>query len=788
MTALTPVAAEPVAANEGGFGFLRRPSEGWLTLAAAAAMVITQGWSFVDANWTPQQAGNDGFLLYVGSVGLAFGFAGAKLGWGRWRTHVIAAIFAGIFLPLIAGGLVLEYEGRGVGWDPVGLAQRMHRAFEFSRDVWIDLVVLRLPTTFQSAHYQLVFGALVWGAGLLAGYTIFGHRRPLDAVVVLGLVLLANMAMTENHQEVFLVAYSAASLLLLVRTHIFDEQVTWARRRIGEPAAVGRLYLNGGSAFVAAAVLGSIVLMLTASSAPLQGLWRDLPAQLRDLSNALAGLAPGGGNTRPIGGTSFSPTATSSGVWNPSDQIAFNAQLPPGEEERFKWRAGTYAVFNRFGWQWGPVTATQAPAGEPVLSGQADQVTGEGRRPITIDVVPDAFTDPTIVAPNSISSVSVPTVARTTGTQGYLVTIDSAVGRRPYTVEVLVPIIGDADGGLTEARLRSAGFNYPEEVRGLYLALPPDALGPEARDLLARIRAEVEQRGWDPANPYDLARTMEDYLSDDRNFTYATNIQTERDTVCSRLSMVECFAIINRGYCEYYASTMAVLLREAKVPARIAYGFLPGERDANNQERVGGWLAHWWVEVYFPGVGWVEFDPTGGPIGQQRPLPSGSLGPQTPRPSLNVPSRDPGAPIPTFGTGPNNDGGTNNLGIGPFIAIGLILLIGFGALAVATVRRTPSRPMDPDVAWGSLARLAARFGLGPRPSQTVYEYAGALGDEVPSARVELTTIARAKVEVAYGRRSLDSDSLKRIALAFHRLRLAIIGVVVRRVFRRGRGA
>jgi hypothetical protein len=94
--------------------------------------------------------------------------------------------------------------------------------------------------------------------------------------------------------------------------------------------------------------------------------------------------------------------------------------------------------------------------------------------------------------------------------------------------------------------------------------------------------------------------------------------------------------------------------------------------------------------------------------------------------------------------------------------------------------------MHPDKAWGSLASLATRFGLGPKPSQTVYEYAGALGDAVPGARVELTTIARAKVEVAYGQRDLGVDRLKRIAEAYQRLRFAILGVVVRRVIRRRR--
>ena len=57
---------------------------------------------------------------------------------------------------------------------------------------------------------------------------------------------------------------------------------------------------------------------------------------------------------------------------------------------------------------------------------------------------------------------------------------------------------------------------------------------------------------------------------------------------------------------------------------------------------------------------------------------------------------------------------------------------------------------------------------------------------MPAARVELTTIARAKVEVAYGKRDSGSDRLRRIAEAYQRLRFALLGVVLRRGFRRRR--
>jgi hypothetical protein len=386
----------------------------------------------------------------------------------------------------------------------------------------------------------------------------------------------------------------------------------------------------------------------------------------------------------------------------------------------------------------------------------------------------------TIVGPNSIRTVDQSTDAIAVGADGWFTSIESSEDTGSYTVSALVPQFGNGPNAINEARLRTAGSDYPDELVSIYAALPDRAMGPAATELLQDIRAGVlVPKGYDPDNAYDLARTIETYLRSDR-FQYDENVSELVRLQCpAAISTVECFAIIRKGYCEYYASTMAVLLRASDVPARIAYGFLPSERN-QGLEVVGGAAMHWWVEVYFPGIGWIEFDPTGG-VGQVTAIPSGSLSPATLRPSLG-PFTAP--PQRTPGPGEIPPPPVTNTDIGPFIAIGLILVVGVVALALAAIRRTPSKPMHPDQAWGSLARLAARFGLGPRPSQTVFEYAGALGDAVPTARVELTTIARAKVEVAYGHRDLGGDRLKRIAEAYHRLRLAILGVVLRRVLRR----
>ena len=70
---------------------------------------------------------------------------------------------------------------------------------------------------------------------------------------------------------------------------------------------------------------------------------------------------------------------------------------------------------------------------------------------------------------------------------------------------------------------------------------------------------------------------MVDYLQSSANFKYDPDV---RDLACERLSAVECFARYREGYCQHYATTMAILLREHGIPTRLAAGFLPGERDA----------------------------------------------------------------------------------------------------------------------------------------------------------------------------------------------------------------
>lgn len=65
------------------------------------------------------------------------------------------------------------------------------------------------------------------------------------------------------------------------------------------------------------------------------------------------------------------------------------------------------------------------------------------------------------------------------------------------------------------------------------------------------------------------------------------------------------------GYCDYYGSAMVVLARSAGLPARIVVGYASGEYDASTvQYFIRMMDARTWAEIYFPEIGWVEFEPT----------------------------------------------------------------------------------------------------------------------------------------------------------------------------------
>jgi transglutaminase-like putative cysteine protease len=754
------------------------PAEGWLTVALVGVLCATMAASIDDVAPILAREDYTDMLVPMAIAGMFAGLIGVKVGWGRWLTYLMGAVFAALIVPLVVGDIL---RGEGATLPPY------HETARSLVQAVIDLQVLKQQLTNEYGHFLLVLGLFVWATSMFAAYATFGARRPLNAIVIVGLALLVNMSLTARDQLMLLVIYSITSLFLLIRYHVLEEQAEWLRRRIGDPASISGVYLRGGTLFIVVAIGASLLLTNVASSDPLRGAWGGLSAGLVELSRSFQKYLPTGANSRTFG-ADFDPSGTRiSGRWQPDDSLEVTIQLAPDEKRVFYWRAVTYDEFALNGWRPSEGAAIAREPGAALLEGSPDAANLDVSRPLTFSVTPARYAGRLVLSPLTPTLVDQRATVGLVGEGSFLGNIERD-GSGPYTVTALIPIEGNEPGQLNQENLRAAGTSYPVEIKDLYLDVPENAMpaGGRAEELYAQLVSEAPSK-----NPFDFATYLVRRFQDsgpDKVFTYDQDVLDLMSGPCKDISSVECFAAHRQGYCQFYASTFAIFLREQGIPTRIVEGFLPGTRTARGEEPIRNGQSHQWVEVYFPGYGWVPFDPTGGGVPRLPALPSGPpvTGTARPLPSFAIPSgprRDDraepsgaGGLGSTVGTGP----------AGPLIATAILLAVIFGVLAFVAWQRGPRGGTTPDHAYRTVTRLASRFGFGPRPTQTVYEFSGGLGEVLPIAKPELEMVARAKVETSYGRGVLGEDRLRALRIAERRLKLNLLRLAFRRRERRRR--
>jgi protein-glutamine gamma-glutamyltransferase len=150
-------------------------------------------------------------------------------------------------------------------------------------------------------------------------------------------------------------------------------------------------------------------------------------------------------------------------------------------------------------------------------------------------------------------------------------------------------------------QLRMAGDSLPQFALA-YLQLP--RLDPRILPLATQVSSSA-------TNSYDKAVLLERYLKTHYGYTLKLPGSPVADPLANFLFERR------QGHCEYFASSMAVMLRTLGIPARVVNGFRSDEfNDVTGNYVVRAKDAHSWVEAYFPGYGWITFDPTpGGAIG-----------------------------------------------------------------------------------------------------------------------------------------------------------------------------
>ncbi len=234
-------------------------------------------------------------------------------------------------------------------------------------------------------------------------------------------------------------------------------------------------------------------------------------------------------------------------------------------------------------------------------------------------------------------------------------------------------------------------------------------------------------------NGYDAAVALQRFFRDpDQGFRYEEQTQNPFDNP----DALEAFLDNRVGFCEQYASAMAVMLRLVGLPARVAVGFTPGTLRTDSTYVVSTDDAHAWPEAWFDGAGWVRFEPT--PVDDDREIvptyteeEDAAVGPVSPTTGA---STDPGAQESAAPSGKDLDkalerGGDTPLadpsaGGGTRVSSSTVLL---GLLAVLAVtpallsllrRRLRWRRPGALSAWAQLHDDARDVGYRWRPSDT----------------------------------------------------------------------
>jgi transglutaminase-like putative cysteine protease len=754
------------------------PREGWLSVIALAVMLIAVGVAIDDAGWAGFSAGTrssqTGFLPAAALASVLLGAYLAKTTLSTRRINLIG-VFGGAVTLLF---FVSNSISRAATID--------ERLRDLNRSVSVffnDVFVLGTRST-EPSIFLLVIGAVVWGAGLFCAVAVFRRHRPLPAIALSGALLLINVLITVREQYLHLLVFAAAALILAVRLNLREQADGWRIRGTRNISEISASFMRGGAVLVGMAVIASSILAFNASSAPLARVWNTFDDDLLNIGYTINRWLGGVTGTARGPNVLFTPSQTIRDFWQSSSEEVFSASISDGVGRR--WRGATYDSFDGRSWQQLDRQSHLVEAGDVFFAGTREAVARAGREEVTVQVLPADYGGDVFVAPAQPLDVSQPTELTTRGADGAFVSGSLTFGIEAgvtYQVRSLVR----QEGALTASLLAAAGTEYPEWVKP-YLDVRPDSMGDVVYDTASEVVAALPSGQRDP---YHVALAIQDYLYSSGGFSYTTDIRGE----CAGEKLVDCFMRIKKGYCEYFATAMVMMLRAQGVPARYVLGYLPGQEQEDGTWRVTRGAAHAWVEVYFPGHGWVEFDPTPGntengqaptrlPVGN--PLPNGSPDPNGPDAQVpddidNCPNEkicvdgDPNpGPIVTPPVQPGGGGGPAQ----PLLIVALALLLAAALGAWFVWRRIPST--QPELAYSGITRLASRLGYAPRPSQTTYEYAARLAELVPVARPDLELLATAKVETVYGRRQPGSILLTRIALAYRHARTGLLRLLFRR--------
>lgn len=613
-------------------GWVQRLVNGWQsffvpgdisTLFVAVALLLMPALSLGAAGWSLGM----NTLVTVTVLSVLFGFVLARSQYNELLGLMLSAIYGACFVLLIAA-----YNQPGGLRD--GVYELFSRLIIWARDAATgginqdDLVL------------TLLISALFWFLGYNLSWHLFRVDRIWRAVLPPGLILITNSVYYTGaaNLEGYLIVFVFLVLLLVVRSNLDAREWDWYMNGVRVPRRLRARVFAVGAALALVVMIGAWLVPQSDLQDRLNRFQEFMQSEpvmkLSELYNRLFSPLETEGPTTAdyYGGDSLNL----GGAIRLGDQVVFLASAP--NTRRYYWRSRVFDNYDLG--RWSSAAGVRLTDPEAPLDIVQDPFSGAERAPVQQQFTMGLSASRLVYTAPQPSRVDLSTRSDLSYAPDQSMIISVIRPMRvlyegdSYTATSLM-------SSATADHLRAAGTEYPQWVRDTYSSYFP-SVTQRTIDLARQI---VSQAG--AVTPYDQAKAIETWLR--TNIEY-NEIIPEPPVGVDPVDWV--LFDYREGYCNYYASAMVVMLRSLNIPARMAAGFAQGNWNAEeNAFVVRERDTHTWVEVYFPGYGWIEFEPTSAqaPLnrGDQIAIPQGQPPTSTPLPSPTPTDTPEPSPTPT---------------------------------------------------------------------------------------------------------------------------------------------
>lgn len=703
-----------------------------LTLTLVGLVLLSVVLPLREGNWVPGMPSP----LMVGMLGGVAGWAMYQREWTTRRT-VVGAVMAGLLLTAYAGTTTAQ------GF-PVTV-----RAVNAVRDIvqWLAAI----PTEETQAgliEFAMFLTMSVWLLCLLGVWLALQKAHGWTTVLFGGVMLAFALSNLPGGLGWRLGIFMASAVMLLIHLNAIRRIEEWrGRRAVFDVQTV--LAQSGIVLGVGLLVTAVVAALPTPPFTPLGAVSRALDDTTHQIGANFSRMFSALPSRRDYKTLTFDVSTQFQGNPELTDTLLFTVRGP-----RTYWRARSYAVYTGSGWETGedpeyvPFEETERPQDRRRIPqtnhfriAAATDTLFTGGLPGGFDEPAEALTTPTS-APGPIQ-------------------VRFATGREYFPTRVNLSYVSTGlESAAVPFELRTAGEEYPEWTQA-YLQLP--------ETLPERVRTLAEALAADAENPYDKAVNIRNFLI---SVPYNLDIQAPPEDADG----VDHFLFESQqGYCDYYASAAAVLLRAAGIPSRYVLGYAPGRfNTAWGVYEVLELNYHAWVEAYFPNYGWIRFEPT-----PPDAIEFGGLGLDfSPLPEEEIDLGELGEILEDEEEDTFDVDFTPRTEL-PGWLVALLAILGAIAFAIPVLLwrewwwKLGSLPRA-DELFAKMCRLGGALGMRKRPEQTPMEYALMLSTAMPEQGPQIQRITRAYVLRRYAPRTVSLSELRQAEWSWANLRWAMV--------------